>query len=537
MHLYRFSSPIIILAFIIALCAPGEELVHAEGTGRARIALVVGVSRYRFVSALTNPANDARAMSAALTRLGFNVDTIIDPDRLTLEAATRRLGQRARGAEAALVFYAGHALEAGGHNWLLPVDANPATERDLRFEALDMDGLLEQLDSAAPVNIVVMDACRDNPFRLRFGGEARGQTPAGGLAPSRAATGTLVAFATGPGMVAEDGSGSNSPFTSSLLRHIELPGVEIRKLMADVRREVREATRGRQIPWEHSALEGDFFFKPAVAAAPTASSTNPLSGSEAELTFWQGVRDSMDPGDLHAFLLRFPEGMFANLARNRLARLDSTQKQTSPSSASLIALDRLILLLNQTGDQIVAPYSAEWGRKDAKSYVGERVHKAIAVEPVAGRTFRRSGLPSAALAEQLALEGCQLSYGAPCVLLSSDDDLRASEPRISPRLSMPRINYAGDFRVDMVPLITASALPDAVNRYAGLTGPKAMALRAISQRISTGTGETASAAERAALAGCNSEPSPVPCFLYASGGHVILSERKTEARPDQGMSP
>ena len=532
-----------IACMIIFAAALGCSSVTAQPAVRPRIALVVGVAAYKFVPALANPANDARAAAAALTRLGFEVDAVVDPDRGALESAIRRLGQRARGAEAAVVFYAGHALEVGGHNWLLPIGANPSTERDLRYEALDMDGLLEQLDNAAPVTIVLVDACRDNPFRMRFGGEGRGTALGGGLAPARAATGTLVAFATAPGMVARDGSGVNSPFTTALLRHIELPGVEVRKLMADVRKEVRELTRGQQIPWEHSALEGEFYFKPAAAVpqAPRVAVAIPAApGPEAELAFWQGVRDSADPADLHEFLGRFPEGMFAPLARNRLARLNSGLAAAAPLPSAAPAapplLDRLLAVLERTGDRVAAPYSAQWGRSDAQRYTAASPHKAIAVEPNSGRLFRQTGLPSSAMAEQFALEGCQHSYGAPCVLVASDGDVRSTDPRNSVRTAMPRIAYAGELRPDMVPMTRMDALPDAVRRYPGMTGPKALALRVINQRYATGSGASANAAEAAALEACNAEPSSLPCVLYATADRVILPQRRTEAMRVEGAA-
>ena len=516
-------ASVVMLAVVLSI-----SVVRAQPIARPRIALVVGVSAYKSVPALANPVNDARAFAAALVRLGFDVDAVLDPNRAVLEAAVRRLGQRARGADVAVMFYAGHALEVGGHNWLLPIETNPGTERDLRYEALDFDGLLEQLDGGAPITVVLIDACRDNPFRLRFSSGGRGVTPGGGLAPARAATGTLIAFGTAPGMVAEDGAGPNSPFTTALLRHIEQPGLEIRRLMADVRREVRETTRGRQVPWEHSALEGEFYFKPApaqVKASPAAAAL-PAPGPDAELIFWQGVRDSTDLADLRAFLTRFPDGLFADIARNRLTRLGAGPAVAAAAPRPL--LDRLLPALDRTGDRVTAPFSALWSRVDAQSYVAERTHKAIAVEWTSGRLFRFVGAPSTEIADQLALEGCQFSYAIPCVLVASDDDMRSSDPRVSARSGMPRIVYQGEFRPDMVPMTRIDALPDAVQRYSAQAGPKALAMRAINRRLTMGSGATQAVAEATALATCNAEPSPVPCVLYASGNRVILPQRRTE---------
>jgi uncharacterized caspase-like protein len=289
-----------------------------------RVALVVGVGGYKNAPALPNPPNDGRDLSAVLGRLGFEVETLIDPDRTGLEAGIRRLGQRARGADAALFFFAGHALEASGRNWLVPAPADIRSDRDLRFETVDLEGVLEQLDGTAKLSLLIIDACRDNPFRQRLQLGTRQAAAPGGLAQVQAAVGTLVAFATAPGTVAEDGKGRNSPFTGALLRHIETPGLEVRQLMAEVRRDVREATKGRQIPWENSALEGAFYFRVAPPSPPALASVavRPARGApQTELVFWESVRDSKEPADLQAYLTRYPKGAFAELARTRLAAL------------------------------------------------------------------------------------------------------------------------------------------------------------------------------------------------------------------------
>ena len=301
-----------------------------------RIALVVGASAYQHASHLANTLNDAQEVAGKLKHLGFEVETVMDPDRQQFEVAVRRLGQRARGADAALFFYAGHALELNGRNWLIPVQANLQTERDLRFEALDLSDVIDQIEGQARVSLVILDACRNNPFRRFLGGDSRAGDVGGGLAPQRAATGTLIVYSTALGEVAADGNGPHSPFTAALLRHIETPGIEVRQLIAEVRRDVRQATSGQQIPWESSALEGEFFLDPAPASAAA-----PAPGvRDAEVVLWDLVKDSRDPSDLRLYLNRYPVGMFAPLAHNRLAQLSSkmivseykSQPTQSPSS-------------------------------------------------------------------------------------------------------------------------------------------------------------------------------------------------------------
>jgi hypothetical protein len=235
-----------------------------------RIALVIGNGAYRHVERLANPANDARAIAAALRPLGFDVDLVVDADRAGMETAIRRFGSRAERAEAALFFYAGHAIEVAGQNMLAPVSAQVREARDLPFELVSLDLVLGQAEGRARVLLVFLDACRDNPFRA-VAGNVRGGAGRGLAAPAQSATGTLVAFATAPGQVALDGRGRNSPFTAALLQHLATPGLEVRSLMGRVRQSVRIETAGRQIPWDSSSLEGEFFFRPgSLAAAPPA---------------------------------------------------------------------------------------------------------------------------------------------------------------------------------------------------------------------------------------------------------------------------
>jgi uncharacterized caspase-like protein len=134
-----------------------------------RVALVVGAAKYEHGATLANTLDDARDTAAALKRLGFDVDLVLDPDRASLEAAVRRLGQRSRGADAALFYYSGHALESQGVNWVLPVSADVKDDRDLRFEALDLATVLNQVEGSARVSLIFLDACREDPFKQRFG--------------------------------------------------------------------------------------------------------------------------------------------------------------------------------------------------------------------------------------------------------------------------------------------------------------------------------------------------------------------------------
>ena len=274
----------LLLAVAMLLAASVAAVTFAQSaTPGRRVAVVVGVGAYQSVPTLANPPRDARAVAAALQKLGFDTTLVIDPDRAALEQAVRTLGDKARNADAAVFFYAGHALEADGRNYIIPVSAKIATLRDLPFETVDLDLVGQQAEGRARTVIVFMDACRDNPFAARLAASGRGIRPGGGLAaPASDSSGTLIAFATAPGHTAEDGSGADSPFTTALLAHVATPGLEVRQMLGLVRHDVREATDGKQVPWESSALEGEFYFAPTSQSAPAhdaASATAPARGA------------------------------------------------------------------------------------------------------------------------------------------------------------------------------------------------------------------------------------------------------------------
>jgi uncharacterized caspase-like protein len=213
--LHRFLVACLLLTCWIGMARADER----------RIALVIGVSNYKHAPRLGNTLNDARDIGGALKRVGFDVEQLVDPDRAALEAAVRRLRVRAQGADASMLYYAGHALELGGRNWLLPVDTELQSDRDLRFEGLDLDSVLEQMEGVSRFSLVFLDACRDNPFRTKIAAGTR-EAPTRGLARVSPGSGTFIAFSTAPGTVAQDGTGANSPFAAALLKRIETAGLE-----------------------------------------------------------------------------------------------------------------------------------------------------------------------------------------------------------------------------------------------------------------------------------------------------------------------
>src|SRR6478672_3705987 len=277
--------------FLMALTA---SAAHAE----RRVAFVVGNGAYKNVAPLPNPPIDAKAMAGVLRNVGFDV---VEGTNLSRDKMTEKLldfGKKAQGADVAVFFYAGHGIAINGTNYLLPVDADIKSEMDVKLgSAINIDLTLDQTMSDAKVKLVFLDACRDNPFaaRIKSNSATRSVSVQAGLAEMKAGEGTLIAFATGPGQTALDGTeGANSPFTRALLAHVTQPGVEIQQAMTKVRAQVNDETNKGQLPWGHTNLTGNVYLNPVDAPAVTTTGTSnaPVSsatrqGSDVELEFWR----------------------------------------------------------------------------------------------------------------------------------------------------------------------------------------------------------------------------------------------------------
>jgi uncharacterized caspase-like protein len=224
-----------------------------------RVALVIGNGNYLQAPQLTNPPNDAADIATALRRLGFNVVEGRDLDRHGMEDKIREFGRKLDGATMALFYYAGHGLQVAGRNYLVPTDAKLDRPGDLSFETIDVGQVLAQMDTEKRVNLIILDACRDNPLARSLARSlgTRSIAVGQGLATVQSAVGTMIVYATQPDNVALDGQGRNSPFTAALLKHLATPGLEIRTMMTRVRADVVAATNERQVPWDSSSLIGE----------------------------------------------------------------------------------------------------------------------------------------------------------------------------------------------------------------------------------------------------------------------------------------
>jgi uncharacterized caspase-like protein len=223
-----------------------------------------------------------------------------------------------------LFYYAGHGMQVKGRNYLIPIDADIQTEDEIAFNAVDANLVLEKMDAANNgLNVVILDACRNNPFARSF------RSAAQGLAQMDAPSGTLIAFATAPGSVASDGEGSNGVYTKHLIEHMGVAGVPVEQLFKRVRIGVTQETRDRQVPWESSSLKGDFYFKPpqVAAATPARGASGDVSADAIELAFWESIKASHTVSDFEAYLEQYPKGRFAGLARSRVKQLGEEARE------------------------------------------------------------------------------------------------------------------------------------------------------------------------------------------------------------------
>jgi hypothetical protein len=317
---------LILVASLVLLSA----LLPVRAKAEARLALVVGNGAYVNVTALRNPVNDAILMADSLRKVGFNVTLITEAKQDELIRAISEFGRKLRGAgdgATGLFYYAGHGVQSFGTNFLLPVDIALQDAADLSLVGVPAQAVLRQMFSARNrTNIVILDACRNNPF------VTIPDLSDNGLAEIKAPRGTFLAYSTAPGDVAVDGTGANSPFTEALATHLSAPGVPIEALFKDVRVEVVETTGGKQTPWDTSSLTVDFQFVPAKAPTPEEIQMRQL---------WESVQMSHDPVQVLLFLRANPDNIYADEARALLRDLmaktlkpgESTAEAAKPAEA------------------------------------------------------------------------------------------------------------------------------------------------------------------------------------------------------------
>ncbi len=315
----------------------------ASADEAARIALVIGNAHYEHVPMLRNSTNDAQLMAGILHDLGFKLvggGARLDLDRTSLELAIRDFSDALTPGAIAFFYYSGHGIQIQGNNYLVPTGANPTSDRDVDFDMVDVGLLLRQLEeSGTSLNVLVLDACRNNPF----GGRGL-RDVAAGLAQMQAPRGTIIAYATQPGGVAADGEGADSPYTTALAATMQRPGLGIIDMFNDVAVAVDRATNHVQQPWTALSPITQSFYLVAkgVDASPqsslTAGTPRPApqslpavpNSADREVVFWESVQNRGSVVELQTYLQRFPNGLFADLARARIGELESAIRSQTP---------------------------------------------------------------------------------------------------------------------------------------------------------------------------------------------------------------
>jgi len=378
------------VAILIVFGPARAQTPDALANSTSRVAMVVGNSAYRTVGALPNPKNDAELVAEKLWEAGFEVIETIDADREKMLADLATFRSRLRKGSEALFYYAGHGVQIDGRNYLLPVSVAPTSVEDLKEQAIDAQLFVDIMaNSGAKLNIVLLDACRNNPFgeieeaeeeaiesraislgasreEVSRGLELLSRSSRGGLAEMSAGnTETVISFATAPGSVASDGEGRHSPYTQAIADNIDEPGLEIADLFRRIRGHVRETTSGAQITWTTSTLESRFYFKPVIddlRAATTGMgvASDTLGGLPPrrviDRTFWRSIRDSDRAEAFAAYIRTMPEGVFVEDARTRLSELggDPDAIQVSDTTLPELAPQRSETATGTAREEIVS---------------------------------------------------------------------------------------------------------------------------------------------------------------------------------------
>lgn len=309
-------------------CAPA----HAD----KRVALVIGNSAYKSAPKLSNPVNDATLIGGMLRKAGFDaVDVRQDLNAPEMRKALREFGARTRDADVAIVYYAGHGLEVDGTNYLIPIDAALETDTDVYDEALPIDRVLVSIEPAKQLRLVILDACRDNPFAKTMKRTVASRAIGRGLAKVEPTSpNTMIAFAAKAGSTASDGDLKNSPFATALADHLPKPGLDLRKAFGFVRDDVLKATGYKQEPFVYGSLGGDDVALVPARPVVSAPQPNPQDAvrKDYELALQAGDRDGWE-----AFLQAYPDGFYANLARVQLKKIAAEEARVTAEQKARIA--------------------------------------------------------------------------------------------------------------------------------------------------------------------------------------------------------
>src|SRR6195256_6057519 len=325
----NFLCRFFFIAALLLVCQPASA--------EKRVALVLGNSNYKNAAVLPNPVNDAAAVAATLKGAGFDiVDSRLDLSAADMRRALRDFADEARDSDLAVVYYAGHGIEIDGTNYLIPTDATLQRDTDIYDEAFSLDRVLLTIEPARQLRLVIVDACRNNPFAETMKRTVSTRTVSRGLARIEpTSTNTLVAFAAKAGLTALDGNSKNSPYATALVRHIATPGLDVRRAFGYIRDDVLQATGNRQEPYVYGSLGGAHIalgpLAPVAPAFPTANAQSNIR-RDFELALQVGNQSAMS-----AFLAQYPNGFYASLAKLQLGKLSAEEARLAATEKARLA--------------------------------------------------------------------------------------------------------------------------------------------------------------------------------------------------------
>lgn len=339
-----------------------------------RVALIIGNSAYEKVARLGNPANDASLMAETLRKAGFNdIDLRRDLTVVDMRRALRDFVERASDADVAVVYFAGHGIEIDGVNYLVPIDAVLDRDRDIYDEGLSLDRVMVAVDPARKLRLVILDACRDNPFSRTMKRTVASRAIGRGLAKVEPTTAnTLIAFASKAGSTASDGEGGNSPFTAALVSHITKPGLDLRRAFGYVRDDVLRSTNNRQEPYLYGSLGGD-------EVALVSATPQPDAQSAARRDFELAVQFE-SRGVWETFLRKYPDGLTAEVARARLKKIDEEETRIATVEKARLAEEERVRLLAESTKRAEIAEAAASARIAADNRIEAEKAKHIAEE-------------------------------------------------------------------------------------------------------------------------------------------------------------
>ena len=391
-----------------ALAAAALLLVCQPAFAEKRVALVLGNSAYQNVAPLANPANDSAKMSAILKDAGFDVvDSRRDLPAAETRRALRDFADRARDADIAVVYYAGHGIEVDGANYLIPVDAKLERDTDVFDEALSLERVLIAIEPAKKLRLVILDACRDNPFSKTMKRTVASRAIAQGLAKVEPTSpNVLIAYSAKAGSTAADGDGDgkNSPFTSALANHLTKPGLDVRRAFGFVRDEVLKTTGNRQEPFVYGSLGGeDVALVPAPArpAPAAAAAPAPTAQSEARRDYELALQIG-NKSALNAFLAQYPDGFYASLARLQLEKIAAEETRVAATEKARLAEQeraRLVAEGAQKTQQVKAEVDA---RAAEQARIAAEKAKQVAQDQAAAAEQKRATAEKAAADKAVA---------------------------------------------------------------------------------------------------------------------------------------